>query len=524
VIALTKTDLAPDPDWVALVQLDLSEVVAQTVLANAPIVPVSARQGTGVDDLKGALMQALATRPPAPDLGKPRLWVDRVFSVSGFGTVVTGTLLDGTLALGQEVELSPTGLKGRVRGLQSHNTALEVAQPGNRVAVNLSGIDKDEARRGQLLTPPGLIVPTRFVGVQFRHLSDSPRPLRHNAEVKFFVGSAETIATVRLLDTEVLPPGAEGWLQLELRDALPLRKGDRFILRYPSPGETIGGGDVVDPAGERRWRRNRPEVITRLEALARGNPADLVLQALVAANRPASAQAVAQATGLDARTVEAALAAQVAQGAALPLAGGRVIAAEALHSLLERLARILTGFHKAEPLRAGMRPEALRSQMALEPGDFEALVTVALERGLAKLTRGQLVALPGHEPQPSRAQRVAIDRLAAAFAASPYTPPSVKEAVESVGEGVLAALIENGDLRQVSPEVIFAPGAYAEMLEAVRGWLASEGRVNVRMLRDRFNTSRKYALGLLEHLNAQGITKRDGDDHVLDSGAWERLA
>jgi selenocysteine-specific elongation factor len=532
VIALTKIDLAPDPDWIELVQLDLAEVVSQTVLANAPIIPVSARQGKGITALTDALVSVLAARPPAADIGKPRLWVDRVFSVSGFGTVVTGTLLDGTLSLGQEIELLPSRVRGRVRGLQSHNQALETAHPGNRVAVNLAGIDRVEVRRGQLVMLPGQIPPTRYAGVQFRHLPDSPRALRHNTEVKCFVGSAETMATVRLLDSDALAPGATGWLQLELRDALPVRKGDRFVLRYPSPGETIGGGEVIDPAVDQRWRRNRPEVITRLEALARGEPGDLVMQALVAASRPLTVAALVKATGLDLPTVTGALESRFEQGgvialdseeSGLPPAQRRVIAGEVVTALMERLTRILTGFHKAEPLRAGMRPDALRGQIALDPADFEAVITLALARGVIKLTRNQQVALPGHERQPSKAQRVAIDKLVAAFAAAPYTPPSVKEATEIVGDQVLAALIDNGDLRLVAADVLFAPEVYHEWLEAVRGWLAVEGRANVRMLRDRFSTSRKYALAVLEQLNALGITKRDGDDHVLDSGAWERV-
>src|SRR5581483_5822506 len=204
VIALTKTDLVRDPGWLELVQLDLGELVSGTVLANAPIIPVSARTGQGLDELQTALAAQLAAQPAPADVGLPRLWVDRVFTVSGFGTVVTGTLLGGKLTIGQEIVLLPEGRMGRVRGLQSHHQSLEAALPGNRVAVNVGGIEKRDAQRGHLLTLPGAIMPTFSAAVRFRHLSDAPRPLQHNAEVKLFCGSAETVARVRLLDAESL--------------------------------------------------------------------------------------------------------------------------------------------------------------------------------------------------------------------------------------------------------------------------------------------------------------------------------
>lgn len=519
-IVLAKTDLAPDPDWRELVQLDLSEVTRGTVLQDAPILPVSARLGTGIPELRDAIQNMLAAQPPAPDLGRPRLWVDRVFSVSGFGTVVTGTLLDGRLQVGQEIEVQPGGQRGRVRGLQSHHKTLETAEPGNRVAVNLGGIERREVRRGALLCLPGQVTPTLMTAVRFRHLPDAPRPLRHQAEVKLFCGSAETVARVRLLDAEQLEPGAEGWLQLELRDPLPLAQGDRFILRYPSPGTTIGGGDVVDPAPGRRWRRNRPDVIARLQALSSGDPAELIMQAL---NTPRTLATLGEATGLDAPTLSSTLQNLGDEVSELPGAYEAIyIGAGALDALLERLSRALADFHRAEPLRPGIRPERLRAVLGLEVSALDALIRAALERGLAQRAPGGGIAQPGYAIRFSRAQQAAIEKLQAAFAAAPYTPPSHKEAAAIVGESVLGALLELGELRQVAPDVLFAPAIYAELVSATREALTADGRVNVKTLRDRFNTSRKYALALLEYLNALGITRRDGDDHVLASGDWAR--
>ena len=520
ITVLTKTDLADDPEWLDLLQLELADLTAGTVLAGAPVLRVSARTGEGLDPLREAIAAMLRAAPPAQDVGQPRLWVDRAFSVSGFGTVVTGTLLGGRLKLGQEIEFQPGGRRGRVRGLQSHHRTLDEAPPGNRVAVNVAGVDRAEVRRGHLLALPGAVTPGRLAAVRFRHLPGTGRPLKHQAEVKCFCGSAETVARVRLLDSETLPPGDEGWLQLELRDPLPLTKGDRFILRYPSPGETIGGGEVIDPAAGRRWRRGRPEVVARLEALATDDAPGLVSGALTA---PMRLPDIAAAAGLDEGTARAALRDLTEQGAALALDGEHWITPGALATLIERLTRHLADFHRAEPLRPGIRPEKLRSLLNLNAPAFEALIAAAADQNAITRAAGGQIALPGHAVHWSRTQRAAIDRLMAMFAAAPFTPPSVKEAAAIVGDDVLTALVELGELRQVSPEVLLAPEPFAALVEETRRRLAETGRISVRDLRDRFNTSRKYALAVLEHFDSLGITRRDGDDHVLASGDWSRL-
>jgi selenocysteine-specific elongation factor len=521
VIALTKTDLVRDPGWLELVQLDLVELVTGTILDGVPIVPVSARTGQGLDELQRALAAQLAAQAAPADVGLPRLWVDRVFTVSGFGTVVTGTLIDGKLAVGQEIALLPEGQVGRIRGLQSHHQSLEIALPGNRVAVNVGGIEKRDARRGHLLTLPGAITPAFSAAVRFRHLPDAPRPLQHNAEVKFFCGSAETVARVRLLDAESLAPGAEGWLQLELREPLPLMQGDRFILRYPSPGETIGGGEVIDPATGRRLRRSDPAAIARLEALARGNPAELVVQAAESRGTPMTMAQLAEATALDTATINAAL--QAAGDNLVALDDSWWIGQQALAHLLDRLVRAVEGYHRAEPLRPGMRPDRLRSQLNLSTAELDALLGAATDRGIVTRPRPDFTARPDHTFQPSRAQRVAIDRLTAAFASAPYTPPSYKEAAAIVGEDVLIALIEWGELVRISQDVLLSPQVFREFAAETERLIASEGRITLKALRDRFNTSRKYAQAVLEHFDSLGITRRDGDDHVAASGDWKRL-
>ncbi|MEM7118702.1 MAG: selenocysteine-specific translation elongation factor, partial [Chloroflexota bacterium] len=263
IVALTKVDLIDDPDWLELVMLDLEETFAGTVLENAPIMPVSAKTGDGLAELRILLTEKLSTAVPRPDNGRPRLPVDRVFTVAGFGTIVTGTLLDGRFRLGDSVELQPTEKNGRIRGLQTHRTKLDVARPGSRVAINVTGLSKDEVQRGNVVTLPKMVRGTVLFDASYRHLAAADAPLKHNMEVKLFVGAAEVVARTRVLGAKQIDPGEEGWLQLALSESAAIVRGDRFILRRPSPGATLGGGKVLDPYPGRRHRRFRPDVIAR---------------------------------------------------------------------------------------------------------------------------------------------------------------------------------------------------------------------------------------------------------------------
>jgi selenocysteine-specific elongation factor len=512
VVVLTKTDLVSDPEWIDLVQYDLEDKLAGTVLAHAPIVHVSARTGEGIDKLQAALVDVLGTLPSPRDLGKPRLWVDRVFSVSGFGTVVTGTLLDGALSVGESVTLQPGAIAARVRGLQTHNQAIQMALPGSRVAVNLAGVDRTDLRRGMLLLRDGSVPPRDRIEVRYASLPGVSRPLKHNAEVKFFCGAAETIATVRLLNDD------GRWLQIELRNPLPLSKGDRYILRYPSPAETIGGGVVINPNSPKRWKRNTPEVLARLEVLYRGTPAEIVLAGLEYYSGPVAPAAIAAWSGFDEDVVEAAL-----PDLAIGLRSGNWITREGLEAIAQRMANLVGEYHRAEPLESGIRPEKLRPMLKLSASDFEAIAELTTDRGLLVLTPSGTLALPDHMIVFNRAQQTRIDQLFESFAAAPYNPPSLKESVEIVGEEVLKALLERGDLFQIAADVLLSPSAYTEMIAEVRQNLESEIPVTIKLLRDRFSTSRKYAQAVLEYLDSMGVTRRSEDDHVLASGDWSQV-
>jgi selenocysteine-specific elongation factor len=521
IIALTKIDLVPDADWLEIVQVDILEAVQGTVLQDAPIVPLSARTGQGLSELRQALSHQLARTPLPADIGKPRLWIDRVFSVSGFGTVVTGTLLGGSFTIGQEITLLPDNRRGKIRGLQSHNQPLEVAQPGSRVAVNISGIDKTEARRGQLLTLPDLMEPSRLISARFTYLPDVPRPLKHNAEVKFFCGSAETIARVRLLDTETFAPGESGWIQVELVTPLPLVKGDRFILRYPSPATTIGGGDVVQTGSNIRYRRHQASVIAGLEALTRATPDELILYTLNNAGKPLTISQISDSTGLSAEIIERMLHDSLAEN--VRSLGNYWITHDSLNRLTSRLVVMLAAYHKSEPLRTGMRSETLSQQLQLEADALVVLIDYVQTSELVRWTATGTVALYQFVPQPNKAQRIAIDHLMKLFAETPFTPPSIKDALVVVGVDVLDALIEWRDLVKLSTEVLMRPDVLREFATATKHILKDEGVITIKRLRDEFTTSRKYAQAVLEYFDAIGLTSREGDDHVIGEANWNRF-
>ena len=536
VVALTKIDMvAGDPDWLELVQADVAEALEGTSLAGAPIVPVSARSGRGSARLTQTIQQVLGQTPERRNVGRPRLPIDRAFSVAGFGTVVTGTLSDGDLLVGQEVEIVPAGLRARVRGLQTHKHKLERAVPGSRVAVNLSGVSKEQVSRGNVVALPGALLPTVLVDVQLRMVRQGlSKPLLHNQPVDFFCGSAEVPARTRLLSAETLEPGQEGWVQLRLEAPVAVQRGDRFILRQASPSRTLGGGVVVNPYPGRRWRRFRPEVLAMLEALRGGDPADVLLQALRRAE-PAPYAAVAGASSLDRASAAQAFAELLASGLALALDRDwdasqsedrqrlavlqTVITAEGWREATGRLQAMLAGYHRQFPLRLGMGREELKNRwqgkrQAWSLRQFNDLLGQAVQEGLV-VDEGAVVRLSGHQAKLAPKDQAAADRLLAQFTAQPALPPSAAEAQAAVGEDVFQWLLDSGRLARVSDDVVFEAAAYGAMLEQIMEHLRREPSVTVAQVRDLLGTSRKFALALMEHLDARHITRRVGDARVL---------
>jgi selenocysteine-specific elongation factor len=530
VVALTKVDMVEDEDWLELVEADLLEFLEGTILESAPIIHCSARTGQGLEELVDALDNYLAASTPRRDVGRPRLPVDRVFTVPGFGTVVTGTLNNGSLAVGQEVEIQPSGCQARIRGLQSHKEKIETAVPGSRVAVNLTGVGTDEIERGDVITLPGWLRPTMLVDCQLRYLPDAPIPLKHNAPVDFFSGAAESPARVRLLGTRLLAPGQEGWVQLRLAKPLALTKDDRFILRQPSPSVTIGGGVVVNPYPGRRYRRFKPEVIDKLETLAHGTPDEILLQDLEQ-RQPREVRDLLKHSSLSRQQAREALQHLVDEGQVLLLGAAArpaipeasfVVSRSGWGALQERLEGLLADYHRQFPLRPGMPREEVKSRLGrhvpdLTPRLFSEIITRAT--GAAWLAEAGLASdrlrLATHEVQLSPRQQQAVDYLLDTFRRSPYTTPSVTQSEEQVGSELLNTLVEQGRLVKLSDDVLLLAETYKEMRDAVVAHLQDNEGITVAQVRDMFDTSRKYTLALLGYMDEKRITRRVGDERVL---------
>lgn len=528
-IVLTKTDLAPDPDWLDLLEVDIRAAVQGTVMQAAPLVRVSAKTGIGLDGLLRTLTQLLETKPARLDLGRPRLPIDRVFTMSGFGTVVTGTLSDGSLSLGDEVQILPGRLTGRVRGLQTHGKKEEQAVPGSRTAINISGVPAEDVRRGEVVVRPNQYQATRRLDARFRLLKDASSALKHGSEVKFFVGASETLAMLRLLGTEELLPGEEGWIQLELRDPVVAVRGDRYILRRPSPGETLGGGVIVDHQPKGRHKRMDGEVLKSLESLAQGSPADVLFEAALALQSESLKVMVARSRLEPAPASEALT--ELLEGGKLVLLdeGAPSITSDLLalalphwNALRDKTLQLVAAHHQNFPLRRGIPREELKSKLKLQPRVFNAVLAAFIQRNLLIENRKSkienLIALPSHEVRFDDGQKVKVNTLLRKFEANPYAPPSVKECQAEAGEELLNALLDLGQLTAVSQEVIFRREEYDAMTAKIRVALTQNGQISLAEVRDLFNTSRKYAQALLEHLDAIGVTMRDGDFRKLRKG------
>jgi selenocysteine-specific elongation factor len=527
IIVLTKIDLASDitpsggSAWLDLVETDIRAAVAPTIMKDAPIVRVSAKNKTGLDQLVQTLSKILEEKPARPDVNRPRLPIDRVFSMSGFGTVVTGTLIDGHLAVSDEVEILPSGLTGRIRGLQTHKKKEERAIPGSRTAVNISGVETEQIRRGEVVVHPHQYQPTRRLDADFQLLRDVSSPIHHGQEVKFFVGASETIATLRLLGKEELHPGEHGWVQLELHDPVVTVRGDRYILRRPSPGETLGGGAVVDHQPQGRHKRFDEEILKSLEALAKGSPSDILFEAALASNA-ASLKDVVLRSRLESDVASSAIKELVEAGKLIPLEEGvvnsssdvLVIALPYWDTLRDKTLQMIQAYHRGFPLRRGIPREELKSRLKLTPRVFTALIKKLAPENLLT-NAGGTVAMAKHEIKFDGDQQAKIQVLMRKFEQNPYSPPTIRECQAEAAEDIVEALIELGELVPVSNDVIFRKQDYDLMATKIKEMIKENGKITLAEVRDTFNTSRKYAQALLEYLDSIGETIREGDFRKL---------
>ena len=514
IVALTKVDLV-DEEWLALVEEEIEELLADTALAGSAVAPVSALTGEGIAELQTMIDSQIDDLPPIPNQGRPRMPIDRSFSISGFGAVVTGTLLDGELSVGDPVVIEPGRIECRVRGLQSHEESLETAPPGARTAVNLSGVSANDIERGMVLTSPGWLAPTAAVDIRLRAVANASKPLPHNATRTLHVGADEVQARVRLLEGDSLLPGESTWAQLRLERPIAAARGDHFVLR--SADATVAGGRIVDTR-PRRHHRNDASTLEALQRLLDGSPDDTLLTVLQRMEPVRWDELVARSE-LAPDDALAALERQIAGGSAVVLDEGglsesaTLMSEAGLGALAARAEATVTDYVKQFPLRAGLPREDLRSRVRLPQRAFAFLQQQLTESGRLIVNDGSF-DLPARSVALSEKQQAQVDLLMPRLAGQgvrPETDPTLDpELLEYLEAQHLIVRLKDG--------VNLERQVYDGMVAETRALLEAQERATLADVRDRLGTSRKVAQAFLEHLDTNRITRRVGDARVLRRG------
>lgn len=511
IIVITKSDLV-DAEMVELVSAEMEEALQGTSLEGVRTLAVSAETGAGMPDLLRSIQDVLTDTRPKKDLGRPRLPVDRSFTISGFGTVVTGTLVDGPLKVGQEVELLPGARRARVRGLQTNKSKLDEANPGRRLAVNLSGVGHDDVRRGDVLATPGWLQETSAIDVHFRAVAILPRPIKHNLTVSVHTGSSHVMGKLRLLDIDKVEPGEWAWAQLKLVEPLVVVRGDYFVVR--SSGHTVGGGNVVDPHA-RRHRRMHPPTVDRLALMEQGSDSDVLLK-VIESLEPTGFNEAVHGANLSPGQTQIELQKLVASGLVVSVGQirtGRTVVFYSMSGwdrLGDKVRKVLAAYHERFPLRSGVPKEEIRSRLGMPTQVFNQALTMFMEQGLL-VEDGKVVRLSGHELNLTEDQERAIKEYAHLLRKNPYSPPTdfkLSEDLENV-------LVDRGEIVRVTDTVVFSRDAYDDMVTKIRVHVSEKEQITVADVRDLFSTTRKYALALMEHLDQQRVTRRVGDARVL---------
>jgi selenocysteine-specific elongation factor len=516
VVALTKIDLV-EGEWLELVTESVSEYLRERGFGRFPLIPVSAKTGEGRAAVLDALAGAVADIEERTSEKGARLPVDRAFVVEGFGTVVTGTLWRGTVRPGDRLVVEPGGAEARVRKVEVHGREVDAALAGQRTALALAGLSTDQVPRGTWVLSPRSLEPAHMVDVRIRVLPDAPKPLRHRQRIRFHLGASEILGRVHLLEGDVVAPAEEGLAQMRLESPVVADRGDRFVLRSYSPTRAVAGGTVIMPSAPKR-RRGRPEVWDELRREESGSIEDRLLALIEGARTCVSTKELARQLGLALDDVEGALKAPVAAGAVIGLDDGTYLAGREFSRLQERAADLLSDFQGTHLLRWGLRRGELKSRLGagLSAPAFEALIRELSTQGRV-LQKGDQLRLGSPDLDLPPELRSAVERVAAELTEGGLKPPSPKELQQHtrapVAE-VLDHLTFVGQAVKVTPELYLS----RDQIDRLLGWLETffqdHARLSVADLKSTWGMSRKYSVPILEHLDREGWTRRQGDVRV----------
>jgi selenocysteine-specific elongation factor len=535
-VCLTKADMV-DTDLLDLVRAEAEELIDGSFLEGAPVLAVSARTGFGVEELKAALAR-VASQAPARSLGTiARLPVDRVFTMRGFGAVVTGTLVAGEITEGDEMELLPAGARVRVRGLQVHNSQTRGASAGQRVAVNLGGIEAAQIERGMVLAPPGRLRPTQILDARIDVLAGAPRPLRTRMRVRVHLGAAEILARLRVLEEAgEIAPGKSGFAQLRLESPVAALPHERFIIRSYSPSQTIAGGRILDAQGLKVRGRDVARARERLARLADATASEEFALFVETAGAQGLRRADAAArTGWTDEVLEDAAKKAAGEGTVVD-AEGVFVSRESFERISQATLGEIAAHHKREPLSRGLPRETLREQIFSHsaPEVFRSVMT-HLEKSGALVSEKEVVRASAHKLSLSSGDTALRDRLEKIYKDAALEPPTLDEALDVARGGAAAGgagarsareherkifqlLLDSRSMERVGPDLFFHREALDRLVEKLREHAAGHGPerlIDVATFKTIAGVTRKYAIPLLEYFDRERITRRAGDKRII---------
>ncbi|OPL08085.1 MAG: hypothetical protein AVO33_00045 [delta proteobacterium ML8_F1] len=521
IVVITKIDLA-DSEMIEVVEEEVRELIAGTSFEGSPVLRVSAHTGENLKALTELIDDMTQHMKSHNEQAPVRLNIDRVFTMKGHGTVVTGTLLEGTLRVGDEITIYPSGLRSRARGIQVHSQSDGEARAGQRTAVNLQNIKKEAVGRGDVIAQVDSLEPAYIVDLKLRMLKSGSRELGHGVRVRFYHGTAEIIGRLILIDRDRVRPGEEIFCQIRLERKTVLKYGDPFVIRFYSPLETIGGGIILDPRAVKHKRFDEGAIEDMLHK-EEGSMDQLIVLAMEKYPRQLMTlkTLMPQING-DEKEIEAGLKSLVAQGSVVALAGGKFMLSDALKSSGEELLVLLNAFHDKNPLKPGMGKEEVRSRLfrTMDRGDF-SLVLKALSGDLIEEEQG-MVRSKGFTLVLSQGDIKRKEEILATLKTGGFKPPVLKELGLSTKDmNLLDLLLETGEVKRINPEIFYHREVYEEAVALVTAHLKEKGSLMVKDLKEVMDISRKYSVPLMEHFDEKRLTLRKGDLRVLNPKTLE---
>ena len=523
-VVLTKKDMV-DADWLELVREDVRQYLVGSFLEGAPMVAVSAVTREGLDEVKAVLDQMVRTSEFPEAHGPFRLPVDRVFSMKGFGMVVTGTSISGRIGVGEEVAVYPAGHVARIRGIQVHGQDVELVEAGKRTAINLQGIDAELIGRGDMLATPGTLKPSYMLDAAFLYLSGNPKPLKHRARVRVHIGTAEIMGRVSLLDVEELAPGSETSVQLLLEEPLAVWPGDRYVVRSYSPVATIGGGTVWNgsPPRRRRFREENRQVFALYQ---QGSQEELCLLHLREAGMIGlTFDELSVKTGQFGKRFRKLLDGPISSRRIVMVDSDRqrMIAADTFDALAAKLSGILADFHREQPMKPGLSKEELRSRLH---GELDQRLFQVLLAGLGKqgaiVVDESVVRLASHQVSLKEDATQLRQEMEAFFQQAGLAPPTLREVQDRFAKQpakltreVLDLLVREQRLVKISEDLYYHADALAELKERLVAFMRQEGEIDAPRFKNLTGLTRKFSIPLLEYFDRVKLTIRVGDKRLL---------